>query len=322
MRAAVAASPGPAGDVVSMRDVPEPAAPGSGEVTVRMCATTVNPSDLITISGAYSRTAFPFVPGFEGVGVIVAAGRDVPPGAVGQRVLPIGSAGAWQEIKRTADEWCVRLPDDIADETACFAYINPLTAVQMVDRFVGPEVGRVVVTAATSTIAGHLAQLLALRGLVPIGLTRSTPGRDVAEPALWAAVLSTSQPDWPARLRQCTGPSGADVVFDSVGGPGGLALMDALRPGGTFVHYGLLSGVPLPPECWRRNVNVELFRLRDVVHGTPRTRLDRLFQPVFDHLRAGRLLTAISGRHPFHALPDLLGREAVGLGKPLVTLSP
>lgn len=61
-----------------------------GELRVKMQFSTINPSDLITISGAYSsRTPLPFVPGFEGVG-IVEAGSEL----VGQRVLPLGSAGA------------------------------------------------------------------------------------------------------------------------------------------------------------------------------------------------------------------------------------
>ncbi|WP_234021248.1 alcohol dehydrogenase catalytic domain-containing protein [Streptomyces sp. Tu 6176] len=46
-----------------------------------MVASTVNPSDAVTVSGAYgSRTTFPLVPAFEGVGVIEAAGPGVPPG--------------------------------------------------------------------------------------------------------------------------------------------------------------------------------------------------------------------------------------------------
>ncbi|MFI1292737.1 alcohol dehydrogenase catalytic domain-containing protein [Streptomyces sp. NPDC020792] len=116
-----------------------------------MVASTVNPSDEITVSGAYgSRTSFPMVPGFEGVGVIDAAGPGVPAAAVGRRVLPLGSAGAWQQYKRLDYSWCVPVPDDLPDEVACFAYINPLTAVMTVERFCRPGMRNVVVTAATS----------------------------------------------------------------------------------------------------------------------------------------------------------------------------
>ncbi|HHL2559667.1 TPA: hypothetical protein ACQ31I_001533 [Yersinia enterocolitica] len=44
---------------------------------------TINPSDLITISGAYSSlTPLTFVPGLEGVGIVEAGGE-----LVGQRCM-------------------------------------------------------------------------------------------------------------------------------------------------------------------------------------------------------------------------------------------
>lgn len=322
MLAAVADSPGAAGTTVHIRNVDEPQGLGAGEVAVRMLATTVNPSDLVTISGAYgSRTAFPLVPGFEGIGVITRIGPGVPREAVGQRVLPIGSAGNWQQIKRTDYAWCVPVPDDVPDELACFAYINPLTASKMVERFIAAETATVVITAATSAIAGHLAELLNLNGIKPIGLTRGTPGRTVDNPSLWRDIVTTGDREWPDRLAHLTGGQGADVAFDSVGGPGALDLMRALRPGGTLVHYGLLSGLPLPAECFsdHREKKIEMFRLRDLIHQTPRNQLGRLFQPVFAHLRAERLRTTVSDRRSFAALPEALTTDPTKLGKPLIT---
>ncbi len=100
MLAALAAQPGPIHNV-TIQDVPEPDAPQGGEVIVRMLASTFNPSDAVTVSGAYaSRTEFPLVPGFDGVGVVERIGPEVPSTLLGCRVLPIGSAGAWQELKR------------------------------------------------------------------------------------------------------------------------------------------------------------------------------------------------------------------------------
>ncbi|MGJ3265383.1 MAG: alcohol dehydrogenase catalytic domain-containing protein [Salinarimonas sp.] len=54
------------------RQIPHPG-PGPGRVRVRMRAAAINPSDLVSIRGAYAaRTALPFRPGFEGVGTIEA----------------------------------------------------------------------------------------------------------------------------------------------------------------------------------------------------------------------------------------------------------
>src|SRR5699024_10405402 len=197
------------------------------------------------------------------------------------------------------------VPEDLPDAAAAgTAYINPLTAWLMVERFCAAGVREVVITAATSTIAGHLAQLLSTRGITPIGLVRGTPGRAVAEPSLWRDVLATSDPAWPDRLRHVAGGR-TDVVLDCVGGAQGALLMVFLAPGGVLVHYGLLSGEPLPRACFdgRRGTRVELFHLRETVHSMPRHELPALFGPVFEHLRAGRMLTRCAQEVPLSRRP-------------------
>src|SRR5690625_7531889 len=145
-----------------------------------------------------SHTLFPYTTLFRSPGV--------PEQMIGRRVLPIGSAGCWAERKQTPLSWCIPVPEDLPDAAAAgTAYINPLTAWLMVERFCAAGVREVVITAATSTIAGHLAQLLSTRGITPIGLVRGTPGRAVAEPSLWRDVLATSDPAWPDRLRHVAG---------------------------------------------------------------------------------------------------------------------
>ncbi|MEU3712030.1 zinc-dependent alcohol dehydrogenase family protein [Streptomyces catenulae] len=321
MLAAVVDSPGRLADVLVVRDVDGPAAPGEGEVVVRMRATTLNPSDEVTVSGAYgSRTSFPMVPGFEGVGVIDAVGPGVPAAAVGRRVLPLGSAANWQQYKKLGHAWCVPVPDDVPDEVACFAYVNPLTAMTMVDRFCRPGVRDVVVTAATSAIGRHLAELLAERGIAPVGVVRGTPGRAVADPSPWRAVIPTDEPGWRERLRAALGPRGAEVTFDCVGGGVGGDAFALTAGGGTFVHYGLLSGTPLPAECFadRGGARVEFFRLRDTVHR-PGQDLPGLLAPVFAQLRRGRLHTPVGPRIGLSELPAHFRGPAVGrAGKILI----
>lgn len=308
MRAAVAGSAGRLAEVLAVHDVDEPAALREQEVAVRMIASTVNPSDEVTVSGAYgSRTRFPLVPGFEGVGVVERAGVGVSRDLIGRRVLPIGSAGDWQQLKRTESDWCVPVPDDIGDEAATFAYINPLTAVLMIERFGIGNPRNVVVTAARSTIGGHLAELLNLRGVDPIGLVRDT-SRPVVDRSRWRTVIATDSPEWTANLAEAADGRGADVIFDCVGGDLGPDLVAGLAPGGRLVHYGLLSGRPLPAECFAglRGTRVDMFRLRDIVHGYPRADLGELFTPVFDHLQAGRLTTRVGARVGLSRLPDAL----------------
>lgn len=324
MRAAVADRPGPLDEVVTVDTVAKPGPPGPTELTVRMTATTVNPSDAVTVSGAYaSRTTFPMVPGFEGIGVVEALGRDMPSHLlelVGRRVLPLGGPGCWQQRRTLEHTWCVPVPDDLPDRTACFSYINPLTASMLVTRHC-TEASSVLVTAATSAIAGHLAELLTeWTSLRPVGLVRGTPGSTVADPDRWSGLVSTADPDWRAQLRSVFGASGSnggpDVILDCIGGPLGTDLVDALAPGGALVLYGLLSGEPLPMDCFdgRRGTRVEMLRLRDTVHSHPRHLLPELFTPVFDLQRRGLLHTPVAVETGLDGLPEVLGGGGVGGG--------
>ena len=61
-------------EVLQLQNVPL-AEPGPGQVRVRMLASPINPSDLLMVRGQYGRLpTLPATPGFEGVGVIEAAG--------------------------------------------------------------------------------------------------------------------------------------------------------------------------------------------------------------------------------------------------------
>src|SRR5271168_563086 len=89
-------------EVLQVRDVPLPEPPRH-HVRVRMIASPINPSDLLVVRGQYGRLpALPATPGFEGVGIIDAAGpgllrlvRGLKPG---RRVAVLNSAGGnWQQ---------------------------------------------------------------------------------------------------------------------------------------------------------------------------------------------------------------------------------
>src|SRR5919109_1587817 len=84
--------------VLQVRDVPAPE-PGPGQVRVRMLASPLNPSDLLVVRGEYGRLPrLPATPGFEGVGVVDAAGpgllRRLRRLSPGRRVaVPNGKGG-------------------------------------------------------------------------------------------------------------------------------------------------------------------------------------------------------------------------------------
>jgi NADPH:quinone reductase-like Zn-dependent oxidoreductase len=260
-------------DVVAVESY-EPGAPGPGQVRIRMLARAVNPSDHVTISGAYaSRTGLPFVPGFEGVGIVEEVGPGVTECAPGEKVLPIGSAGAWQDVKIAEARWCFPAPSGLPDEQAAMSYVNPLTAWLMLTERGAPAPGmQVAVNAAGSAIGRMLLRMANRHGIRPVAVIRSPAARRLLEGLDLAGVIDTGAVPLSQALRHATAGRGLDLALDAVGGACGEALALAVRPGGNFIHYGLLSGRPLPADLPRRRADIrfELFWLRQWVHARSR----------------------------------------------------
>lgn len=255
------------------------------QLTVRMTTAALNPSDLIPVTGAYpSRTPLPFIPGFEGVGVIVCLGGDCEGWSVGQRVIPIGTAGGWQTLKVMDAAQCIPVPPDVSDTVAARSYINPVTAHHMVLSYT-TEATTVAVNASSSSIATILVHLLHQQGMQVVELG----SRPTGSPR--SLFLDTTRKGWEQALEKLGRRQVIDVAFDCVGGAEGARLAQAVRSGGTVVHYGLLSGQSLPAQLLRDrpDLMVEYFRLRTWLHAASHAQIMEAFAGSWDLARKGVL---------------------------------
>ena len=75
-------------EVLKLAEVEEPT-PKENQVKVKLYATGLNPSDSYTISGTYAfnRPELPYIPGYDGAGVIEEIGSSVEKVKVGDRVF-------------------------------------------------------------------------------------------------------------------------------------------------------------------------------------------------------------------------------------------
>ncbi|MER0239657.1 zinc-dependent alcohol dehydrogenase family protein [Fulvimarina sp. MAC8] len=267
---------------------------------MRIVASAINPSDLIPVTGAYrSRTKLPFVPGFDGVGVVSEVGPYAGSELLGRRVLPLGSAGNWSTWKVLPANWCVIVPDDITDEEAAVAYVNPLTA-RLMFKAIEPEPGQLIgITAAASTIGRMLIRLLHAAGAEPIAIVRSEHSRQ----ALRNESVKVVEEGVPLPT--------LDAGLDAVGGLAGSRLMAAIKPGGILLHYGLLSGQPLTSELMEKSrIRLKLFRLRDWVHASPRSALRAAMAEVFEDIRAGLSASPIAANYKLAEFQEALRHNA------------
>ncbi|HCD02605.1 MAG TPA: zinc-binding dehydrogenase, partial [Planctomycetaceae bacterium] len=151
--------------------VPEP-----GQVRVRMLASPVNPSDVMTIRGTYGRRpSLPFTPGYEGVGVVEESGGGLL-GALrrNKRVVVLNSiTGNWAEQAVAPARQVVPVPDSLSVQQAATFFINPVTAYVMVQRVLQiPPGGWLLQTAAGSQLGRMVIRLGRRLGFKTINIVR------------------------------------------------------------------------------------------------------------------------------------------------------
>jgi NADPH:quinone reductase-like Zn-dependent oxidoreductase len=298
--------------------------PGPGELSVRMRARPINPSDVIPVRGAYPhRTVLPAVPGFEGVGVVEAVGPGVSTQLLGRRVLPLKGENTWQEVVKTLDRHAIFVPDEINDESASQIYINPITAWLICRDMLQLTYGdTLIVNAGGSAIGRIFAQLSKILGFRMIALTRND--HHTAELYRLGAysVLNTMEELLQERIAEITEGCGASAAVDCIGGADGERLVSFLRPHGTVISVGLLSGIaPIWHEATQgTQVKVKLFWLKHWVERCSQERWEQVFNEVIELVRNGRLLMANIG--PTYELTNvkqaIAAAESSILGKVLL----
>src|SRR5436305_4609068 len=248
-------------DVLRLEDVPRPE-PGAGQVLVRLRARSINPSDLLTVHGLYgSLPNLPATPGLEGMGEVAAIGEGVSRFRPGQRVIPLGVPGTWQEYLLAPESQLLPVPDAVGDRTAAQFVVNPLTAWIMTVEELALRPGEwLLQTAAGSTLGRVVLQIAALRGFKTINVVRRREQVEELKALGADEVVCTADEDLVARVKEITGKAGLTKAIDAVGGETGATVVRALGRGGVMLVYGVLSLEPMPVDGGRLIFNASAVR--------------------------------------------------------------
>lgn len=250
-------------DRLTLKERPDPGAPGNGEIRVALHGSSLNFHDLGVATGRMP-TEDGRIPLADGAGIVEAVGEDVTAFRVGDAVVSCFFPD-WQDGAPTIGDFS-RTPGDGIDGFATEFVIRPATAFTHAPR------GYDAVEAATITTAGLTAwRALIVDGKLKAGDTVLLLGTGGV--SIWAlqiaklmganvAITSSSddkleraralgadhvvnyreQPDWGRAVRDWTGGRGVDHVVE-VGGPGTLAQsIEAVRVGGHISLIGVLTG--------------------------------------------------------------------------------
>lgn len=297
-------------EVLRLEEPPTPE-PAAGEVLVKLTARPINPSDLLTIEGVYGRLPrLPATPGYEGAGVVAAIGEGVTGLSVGQRVIPLGVVGTWQEYVLASPSMLIPTPETVSDSTAAQFVVNPLTAWIMVVEDLRLQPGEwLLQTAAGSALGKIVLQIARLKGFKTINVVRR---REQAEElkALGAdEVICSSEEDIQKRVLEITSGAGVRAAIDAVGGAVGAATARSLSLGGVMLVYGLLSFEPIALDSGMmifKASTVRGFWLSDwLANAAPAKRFE-VIQQVLGLMAGGQIAPPVEAEYP---LKDIL--EAV-----------
>lgn len=216
--------------------------PVRGELLVAVEATGVSFAEQSMRRGRYpGQPAFPFTPGYDLAGRVLAVGPGGDPSLVGRRVVTLTKTGAWARHAVVSARDSVVVPDGITAEEAEAVAVNGVTAWQMLHRAarVRPG-GTILLFGANGGVGGLLIQLARHAGIRVIGA--ASPRHHDALRAAGVEPVDYADPRLADAVRDLA-PGGVDAVFDNVGGETTRVAWSLLAPGGVLVAYAIASAV-------------------------------------------------------------------------------
>lgn len=242
MRAVLCRAFGPVEDL-RIAEVPSPV-PGAGDILVRVAACGVNFYDGLAVQGQYqTKPPFPFAPGGEVAGDVLAVGEGVQGFAPGDRVMAFVGFGGYAEEAVVPATAAVRIPDAMSyDDAAGFiiAYATSHHALRDRGRLVSGET--LLVMGAAGGVGLTAVELGKVMGARVIAAASSDEKLDLARRYGADDLVNYSRGDLREKVKELTGGRGVDLVYDPVGGKLAETALRALAPDGRFLVIGFASG--------------------------------------------------------------------------------
>ncbi len=256
---------------LSLEDVEVPV-PERGQVVVRVEAAPINPSDLgllfagadmtqATAGGTAARPVVtaPLPPaaarsaatrvgqslpvGNEGAGTVVAAGASGAGQALLGKVVAVAGGAMYSHYRCVDASACLELPDGARAADGAASFVNPLTALGMVETMRMEGHTALVHTAAASNL-GQMLNRLCIEEQIPlVNIVRSPAHAQLLRAAGATWVCDSTSDTFSGDLTEALKATRATLVFDAIGG-GPLAsrilaaMEAAISVGGTFSRYG------------------------------------------------------------------------------------
>ena len=275
------------------------AEPGPDEVVVRIEASPINPSDLGMLFGgadldAAEATGTDELPavsaplsdaalaaqqarlgkamyvGNEGGGTVVAAGSSDAAQALLGKVVGFLSGNAYATHRTVNTASCLAMHDGTAGEQAAACFVNPLTALGMVETMRAEGHTALVHTVGASNLGQMLNRICLDDGVDLVNIVRKPEQAELLRAAGAHHVVDSSSDTFRDDLTDALRSTGATIAFDAIGGGelAGILLATMERvasEGDQFSRYGsdtmkqvyIYGGLDRSPTTLNRNFGMK-----------------------------------------------------------------
>ena len=280
---------------LSLVSIPVPQ-PEADEVVIRVQACPINPSDIGMLFGpadlsTVTATGTPENPvitadipaaamasmaaridqslpaGNEGAGTVVAAGSSPAAQALMGKTVAVIGAPMFSQYRCIAADQCLVLPDDATAIDGASCFVNPLTALGMVETMRLEGHTALVHTAAASNLGQMLNRICLKDGIDLVNIVRKPEQAEILKELGAKYVCNSSTSTFTDDLTEALAQSGATIAFDALGGGSLqgqiLACMEAAitRNTAEFNRYGstvlkqlyIYGGLNTSPTELKRN---------------------------------------------------------------------
>jgi NADPH2:quinone reductase len=231
---------------LSLTDVPLPSL-ASGEVLIRVEAAPINPSDLgLLLAGAdvdsavvqgtsgrpvvtapladgvfhslAARAGKSLPVGNEGAGTVVAAGTSTEAQSLLGRTVAVAGGSMYSQYRTTSVSSCLVLPPNTSAKEGASSFVNPLTALGMIETMRREGHRGLVHTAAASNLGQMLVKLCLEEDVPLVAIVRKPEQVELLRSIGAVHVCDSSSPSFMADLIDALTATSATIAFDATGG--------------------------------------------------------------------------------------------------------
>ena len=270
--------------------------PGPDEVVVRIDAAPINPSDLGLLFGpadmstaqqtgtaerpvitagipagrlgmVQARIGQALAAGNEGAGEVIAAGSSAAAQALLGKTVGVIGGEMYAQYRCANVAACLPLHEGTSAVEAASCFVNPMTALGMVETLRREGHKALVHTAAASNLGQMLNRLCQSEGIPLVNIVRKPEQAQLLKSQGAQYVIDSSAEDFKAQLKAALAATDASLVFDAIGGGSLvsdiLAAMETVASSkmneysrygsNTFKQAYIYGGLDMSPTVLKRN---------------------------------------------------------------------